>query len=360
MNALARKLAAQIAETGPVTVETFMRRCLLDPEHGYYMTGDPLGAAGDFVTAPEISQMFGELIGLWCLAQWRISGSPRPAILEEMGPGRGTLMADALRAIESVGDGPPPFAIRLLDVSLPLRRRQRRALGPRRIAWFGNVDELPEDVPALVVANEFFDALPVRQFVSTGGMWRERMIDVRDGRLVLALGPEPADDALARALPDAPAGRVAELSPARQRLARKLGGRIARNGGAALIVDFTSARTPLCDSLQAVRRHRHADRLDAPGEADLAAAVDFAAIRNEAAAAGAVTAGPVAQGAFLRELGIVERAAALCRPTPARAGEIAGQRDRLVGPDGMGKDFRALAIVPPQAACPDGFSGREP
>ena len=342
-------LVRRIEASGPVTVEAYMNLCLLDPEHGYYTGKDPLGAGGDFVTAPEISQTFGELVGLWCLVAWQAAGAPRPAVLAELGPGRGTLMADALRAIESATGARQPFDLCLVEASGPLASLQRRTLEGRTVTWVTGIGDLPRCAPAFVIANEFLDALPVRQFVRTTRGWRERQVTARDGRLAFTLADTPESDGLAAALPDAPLGRVAEVSPARVELVETLARRLAASGGAVLMIDFTADGLPVSDTLQAVRRHRYADRLDTPGESDLAAAVDFSALARAAVEAGAAVFGPVSQGAFLQTLGIAERARTLqCRDVDL------GVR-RLTSPDGMGEDFRVLAMLPPGARHAEGF-----
>jgi len=359
---LAEALARRIAAEGPLGIDDFMAAALLDPEHGYYTTQEPFGSAGDFVTAPEVSQMFGELIGLWCLAVWSAAGAPVGTVLAELGPGRGTLMADLLRAIESVA-GRQPFRIRLVEASSRLRERQRAALPGREIVWHESVEELPEDGPLLVVANEFLDALPVRQFVATPGGWRERRLDWRDDRLqpVVAEGDGETAAMTTHLSPETPVGRVAELSPVREGCVGLLARRIARQGGAALLVDFTDPRLPVADTLQAVRKHRHADRFAEPGRADLAAAVDFAALATAARAGGARVEGPVGQGAFLAALGIDTRLATLARGTDAQtARRLAQGRDRLVGAEGMGEDFRVMAILPTDAPPADGFPETAP
>lgn len=353
MNALARKLARRIAAAGPLTVEEYVAACLTDPEHGYYMTRDPFGPAGDFVTAPEIGQAFGELVGLWCLAQWRAAGAPEGAVLAELGPGRGTLMADALRAIEGVCRGLAPFAVHLVEASPLLRRRQRAVLAGRRVAWHEAAATLPAGRAAWIVANEFFDALPVRQLVATPAGWRERLVDVRDGRLVPVVAPRPAAGALVCGLPArAPTGRVAEVAPARQALMTALARRLAAWGGALLAIDFHDPALPLRDSLQAVRAHAHGDRFAAPGACDLAAAVDFAALARAAREGGCRVFGPTGQGAFLRRLGIAARTRRLAPAAPAAREAMT----RLVSKRAMGEHFQAMAVLPPDSPAPDGFA----
>ena len=347
-------LAERIGKTGPITVERYMELALLDPDHGYYTRRQPFGAAGDFVTAPEVSQMFGELLGLWCYTAWQAAGSPRPAMLVELGPGNGTLMADALRAVESATGGPQPFDIVLVEASARLARRQREALSGRAVSWCSAVEDLPSRGPAFIIANEFLDALPVRQFVRTTAGWRERLVMAEDDTVAFVLGMDTCE--LAASLPAAPTGRVCEVSPARDGLVRSLATRLAAGGGAMLVIDFTAPGMPVRDTLQAVRRHRHTDRLAAPGEADLAAAVDFAALGRVAVAQGLEVFGPVSQGAFLEELGIAVRAERLKHSvTPETAHGIDQEVHRLTSPDAMGEDFRVMALLPAGTVPPAGF-----
>jgi len=359
MSALDAVLARRIAREGPLPVDAFMAAALTDPEHGYYTTRDPLGAAGDFTTAPEISQMFGELIGLWQLACWQAAGAPADPLLVELGPGRGTLMADALRAIRSACAGRQPFGLHLVEASPVLAARQKQVLDGHRVDWHGTMDTLPGDRPLYLIANEFLDALPVRQFVATPEGWRERLLDRRDGRLVPVLAaPGAGDPGLMAALPaTAPTGRVAEIAPDREACAATIARRVVGQGGAALLVDFTDRRLPVADTLQAVRGHREADRFAEAGTADLAAAVDFAPLARIARAQGAAVFGPEAQGSFLTALGIDHRTAALQRAAgPEGAAAVAAARARLVAPDAMGEDFRVMAILHPDAPPPDGFA----
>ena len=359
MSPLDAVLAERIAREGPLRVDAFMAAALTDPGHGYYTTRDPLGAAGDFTTAPEISQMFGELVGLWQLACWHAAGTPAHPVLAELGPGRGTLMADALRAVTRACGGRQPFGVHLVEASPVLAALQAAALPEAAPAWHETVETLPDDGPLHLLANEFLDALPVRQLVATPEGWRERLLDRRDGRLVPVLAaPGTTDHALLRDLPaNAPNGRVAEVAPAREACVAQVARRIARQGGAALWIDFTDRRLPVADTLQAVRGHRHADRFADAGRSDLAAAVDFAPLARTARDAGAAVFGPVGQGAFLTALGIDHRCAALQRAAgPERGAAIAAARDRLVAPGAMGEDFRVMAILHPDAPPPDGFA----
>jgi NADH dehydrogenase [ubiquinone] 1 alpha subcomplex assembly factor 7 len=354
---LARLLARRIAVEGPITVAAFMADALGHPAHGYYVTRDPLGAAGDFTTAPEISQMFGELVGLWAADTWARIGAPDPVLLVELGPGRGTLMADALRAARTVPAFRAAVRVHLVETSPVLRARQAAALGGADPVWHADVATLPPG-PAIVIANEFFDALPIRQFVRGPGGWHERRVTATDAGFAPALDPLPS--AAAALIPDpvrlgAPLGAVAEVSPAGRAVARWLGERIAGDGGAALIVDYGHDRPGAGDTLQAVRGHGPVPPFDAPGTADLTAHVCFASLAAAAAGAGAAIHGPVGQGAFLEALGIRERADALSRAAPDRAEAIASARDRLIGADAMGTLFRVLAMGPRGIAPPAGF-----
>lgn len=351
---LGRRIARQIAQTGPVTLAEYMALCLSDPEAGYYTTRDPLGAAGDFTTAPEISQMFGELLGL-CLAQcWLDQGRPAPVTLAELGPGRGTLMADALRATRVVPGFHEALRLVLVETSPVLRERQRAALPGWPVSFAESAAALPE-APLLLVANEFFDALPVRQFQRTGVGWRERMVGLDAERgLAFGLSGPVAPEALAPRLADTREGEVVEICPAAPGIAREIAGRIARHGGAALIVDYGGWHGT-GDTLQALAAHRFADPLAAPGAADLTAHVDFEPIAQAARAAGAAVAPLTAQGAFLARLGIAGRAAALARGLKgdALAAHEAAHR-RLTAPEEMGTLFKVLALHP-RGLPPPGF-----
>lgn len=299
----------------------------------YYATRDPFGAAGDFVTAPEVSQMFGELIGLWCVEVWRAMGAPRPLRLVELGPGRGTLMSDALRAAGLAPDFLAAADVWLVETSPVLRAAQARAV-PR--AGFREAFAETPDGPLLLVANEFFDALPVRQFVRQGQGWIERRVGL-DGDRFIFLG----------------AGEVAEAAPARDAAMAEIARRVAAFGGAALAIDYGYLESAPGDTLQAVREHRFAPPLEAPGEADLTAHVDFAALARAARAEGAAVHGPVEQGDFLRALGVEARAAAL-RPRGGAAVDAALRR--LTAPDAMGSLFKVIAVTHPDLAPPPGFS----
>ncbi|MGE5147202.1 MAG: class I SAM-dependent methyltransferase [Candidatus Eiseniibacteriota bacterium] len=364
MSALTTHLQAVIRNEGPITVARYMAEALGHPQHGYYATRDPFGTAGDFTTAPEISQMFGELIGLWCAEMWQRIGRPRPVRLIEFGPGRGTLMADALRAAaQAMPDFRKALDLHLIETSPALRARQSGRLGDAGAHWHDSWDEVPEG-PVLAVANEFLDALPVHQLVRHQGSWRERLVGADAAAagfcFELSAGDSPAASFLpgalaasAGALPD---GNIVEVRPAAVELARALGARIAGFGGAALVIDYGHGASSVGDTLQAVRQHRYADVLAEPGEADLTAHVDFAAFGEAARAAGAGVHGPVEQGRFLRLLGIETRAAALARhATPAQAEAIEQATRRLIDPMEMGRLFKVLALGRAALPPPPGF-----
>ena len=314
----------------------------------YYATRDPLGAAGDFVTAPEISQIFGELVGAWLTDLWARAGRPRAAYVE-LGPGRGTLAADALRAMAKAGLAPP---VHFVETS-PLLRAAQAARVPAA-AWHDTIDALPADAALLIVANEFFDALPVRQLIATERGWRERMVTEVDGRFLVAAGELPCDADVPASARGAAPGSIVELRPAGEAIASGLADRLARQGGAALIVDYGHVGPALGDTLQAVRGHAFADPFAGPGERDLTAHVDFAPLAA-AAAKGVRSYGPVTQGVWLERLGITARAGALGKAAPDRAAEIAAARLRLTAPEQMGALFKVLALValgwPEPAGC---------
>lgn len=349
MTPLAKRLAARIAASGPITVAEFMAACLSDPEHGVYGAGDPLGARGHFTTAPEISQMFGELLGLALAQSWLDRGGPAPVTLAELGPGRGTLMADALRATRAVPGLAEALRVHLVETSAPLRGRQAEALaGPSPLWWHESVGTLPEEAPLLLIANEFFDALPIRQFQRSGVAWRERLVRLDDeGRLAFALGAPCLPEPLAPRLADTREGDIVELCPAAEAIMGEIARRIAARGGVALIIDYGGWHS-LGDTLQALSRHRRVDPLAAPGEADLTAHVDFEALARAARAA-AGTAIAVSeltpQGVFLERLGITARAQALARALagPALEAHVAAHR-RLTHPQEMGSLFKVLGL----------------
>jgi NADH dehydrogenase [ubiquinone] 1 alpha subcomplex assembly factor 7 len=358
MNELLQHIQAIIREQGPISLATYMGLALGHPKHGYYHSQSPFGAAGDFITAPEISQMFGELIGLWCVQRWRDMGGPREFMLCELGPGRGTLMADALRAARIAPDFLDAAHLHLVETSMVLRDAQKTAIGCAA-TWHDSVADLPP-LPALIIANEFFDALPIRQFQRTPDGWHERMVNINPDtdQLCFALSPVPVrDDAIfPAAMRTAPSGAIAELCPAGQAILESLAAHLAAYGGAALIIDYGPAKSAVGDSFQAVRGHDYCDPLQHPGHADLTAHVDFQSLATVAQAAGCQTDGPVSQGQFLLQLGLAVRAQHLAQnATPDEQHAINSEFHRLTGPDQMGNLFKALALRHPALASSPGF-----
>ena len=332
---LTDRLARLIAATGPIPVAQYMA----EANAHYYGTRDPLGQAGDFTTAPEISQMFGEMIGLWLADLWVRAGNPEVHYVE-LGPGRGTLAADALRAMASAGLAP---AVELVETSPTFRKAQAERVPQGR--WHDDLSSLPEDRPLLVVANEFFDALPIHQLVATGRSWCERLVGYDGTRFIPVAGPALGSASFPEELREAPAGTVVEISPASAAIVRDLAARLARQGGAALIVDYGHERSSLGETLQAVAGHAFADPWVDPGERDLTAHVDFQALAEAARPERVRVLGPKGQGEWLRAMGIDVRAAALAKAAPRRAEEIGAARDRLVAEDQMGKLFKVMALV---------------
>lgn len=347
---LADLLAARIAATGPISLADYMADCLLHPRYGYYATRDPFGVAGDFTTAPEISQMFGELVGL-CLAQaWLDQGAPAAFTLAELGPGRGTLMADLLRATRAVPGFHAAARLHLVEASPTLRARQRQALAGHDVRWLDRADELPQ-APLFLVANEFFDALPIRQFSRDADGWREVMVGLTDNRLTPGLSAPTRLAALEQRLADTRPGDIVEICPAAAPIMATIGTRIAQAGGAALIIDYGGWRSR-GDTLQALRGHAFADPFANPGEADLTAHVDFEALAQ--AAAPAVHA-YTTQGALLTALGIAARAERLARSLtgPALQSHLTATR-RLTDAQEMGTLFKVLALYPAASPPPPG------
>ncbi|MFY7961337.1 MAG: class I SAM-dependent methyltransferase [Elsteraceae bacterium] len=350
VTALAERLAARVRAEGPIPLADFMAAALADPEGGYYMTRDPFGAAGDFTTAPEITQAFGELLGLWCAEVWRGLGAPTPMMLVELGPGRGALMADALRAI---GKMAPEFRAaltpHLIEISPVLRAAQASRLEGQGAVWLDDLAQLPPG-PAIFLANEFFDALPIDQAIRRDAGWRNRRVglDAKD-RFVFV------DAEVVMVDREAEPGAILERCLAGESIAASLGRRAAQGNSAALIIDY-GEEGALGDSLQAVRGHRAQDALADPGSADLTAHVDFAALARVTRGVGAAVFGPIPQGALLRALGLVERTEQLMRNArPDVARSLRAGMIRLIDPAAMGTLFKALAILPPGHPPPPGF-----
>jgi NADH dehydrogenase [ubiquinone] 1 alpha subcomplex assembly factor 7 len=351
---LEQRLKAQIATDGPLTVAQYMTACLHDPQDGYYATRPALGQDGDFLTAPLVSQMFGELLGLWAVEVWMQLGQPAKFLLVEAGPGDGTLMSDALRAARLAPAFLQAAHLHLIETSPPLIEAQRRRLsdGPLQPVWIGGLAALPAGAPVILLANELLDCLPPRQFVRTMRGWGERMVGLdAQGELAFGLASRPLD----RVLPDAEPGEVLELSAAQEAFGAELGAILAREGGVALLIDYGRDAPGTGDTLQALKGHRMLPVLDSPGHADLTVHADFPAVAAAARGAGAA-AGPIlTQGEFLTRLGIGQRAAALMRARPDRADTVQRQLARLIGPDQMGTLFKALALHAPAGPVPPGF-----
>lgn len=347
-----------IAATGPIPVSRYMADALGHPEHGYYARREPFGTRGDFVTAPEISQIFGELIGLWAVACWQQMGAPGRVVLAEAGPGRGTLMADALRAARLAPDFLAAADVVLIETSPRLRELQRQALPPlaRPARWIDRVDALPEG-PLLFLANEFFDALPIRQFERHDGAWWERMVGWREEALCFLRAPDPAGPGLIpEVLRQAPDGALVESREADRAIATLLGEHLSRHGGYGLIIDYGHARSAPGDSLQAVRGHAYHAVLEDPGLADLTAHVDFQQLAEAATDGGALSHGPLGQGDFLRRLGLDARAERLKRDAdPRQRTAIDTACRRLTADDQMGSLFKVLALAGPMQPPPPGF-----
>ena len=346
-------LMQRIAATGPIHVADFMQEALLHPQFGYYTTRDPLGRSGDFITAPEISQMFGEMIGL-CLAQsWLDQGAPAAFTLAELGPGRGTLMADILRAGAAVPGFVQAANVHLFEASPVLRAAQARQLEGHDPRWLDALDDLP-DAPLFLVANEFFDALPVHQYQRRGLGWHERQINLNDAGtdLILGLGPATVQPALAHRLEDTKEGDLIEVCSAAAPIMHHISQKISGAGGAALIIDYGDWRS-LGDTLQALRDHKPVDLLDTPGTADITAHVDFEALTT---AALCLYSRITPQGVFLERLGITARAQALAQnmAEPALSQHIAAHR-RLTHPEEMGNLFKVMGLYPEGAHPPPGL-----
>ena len=348
-------LARRVQMDGPLSVAEFVTACLHDPRHGYYATRPSLGPSGDFLTAPLVSQMFGELIGAWAAEVWRQLGSPAPLRLVELGPGDGTLMLDALRVLRRVPGLIEAAELWMVEPSRPLRALQAARLADARPRHVDALAQVPGGAPLILIANEVFDCLPARQFVRTAAGWAERRVGL-DAQDALAFGLAPLPSGAGEDLPsDAPDGAVAERSPAQTGLAAELGLRMREDGGAALIVDYGSDGTGLGDTLQALLRHAKVDPLATAGEADLTQHVDFAAVAAAAQAQGAAVSPIATQAGFLRALGAEARAAALGRSRPDQADVIGRQLHRLVAPDQMGELFKVVSIHTP-GLDPPGFA----
>ena len=344
---LALRLAKQIEGSGPISVTEYMRAANTE----YYGAGDPIGVDGDFITAPEISQMFGELVGMWLTDIWIRQNRPENCRLVELGPGRGTLAADALRAMATFDLAPD---VHFVENSEALQAKQRANVP--NVTFHNSVETLPGDGPLLVVANEFFDALPVRQLILTHAGWRERVV-VRDRgtRFAAMPGSSPMDAAVPEAFRNAPVGSIIESAPDSAAAMYDIAGRIAKQGGAMLVIDYGYVQPGLGSTLQAVKAHEYADPFLDPGSCDLTAHVNFYELGNVARMRELEVAGPATQGVWLSALGLNQRAAMLAEASPQRADEFHAARDRLMKADKMGTLFKVMAVHSADWPAPDGF-----
>ena len=352
----------RITLAGPMPVWQFMQLCLAHPEHGYYVTRDPLGRSGDFVTSPEISQMFGELIGLWAAQVWQQMGAPENIRLVELGPGRGTMMADALRAARVAPEFRKALVVHFVEISPAFQQRQKQILADVGVPvlWHRSFEEVPAG-PLILLANEFLDAMPVHQAVKQINGWYERVVEIDGaGQLAFSLGPEPLplfEQLVPRQVRDAPIGAIYEWRP--DAFPLELARRVMREGGAGLIIDYGHVASGDGETLQAIGRHTYADVLSTPGEVDLTAHVDFDALSRALETMGVSVHGPLDQGTFLRRLGIEKRAATLksAIATPEKAKEVEAALARLTAADttGMGRMFKVIAFSAPKLGVLPGF-----
>ncbi|WP_372610878.1 class I SAM-dependent methyltransferase [Aquicoccus sp.] len=351
MKELETILRDRILAQGPIPVADFMAECLLNPRFGYYTTRDPLGTAGDFTTAPEISQMFGELLGLSLAQAWLDQGAPAPFTLAELGPGRGTLMADILRATRTVPGFHDAANIWLVEASEPLRSTQESTLAGHRVEWTDRIETLP-DHPLFLVANEFFDALPIHQFIRHGDGWRERRIGFEDGQFTFVLAPPAPEPMLSHRLSDTRDDDLVEVAPAAAAISKSIGRGIEAHGGAALLIDYGDWHS-LGDTLQALHRHKPSNPLENMGDSDLTAHVDFEVLARASPSAHTRL---TPQGVFLERLGITQRAKALAEHLDGKLlqSHIAAHR-RLTRPSEMGTLFKVLGLYPKSAKPPPGL-----
>ncbi len=361
MTPLEARLREEIARDGDMPVNAFMARALTDPEHGYYTTREAIGAKGDFITAPEVSQMFGEIAGAWLVGIGEAIANTvpdGPVHLVELGPGRGTLMADILRVAKLRPELAGRLRVHLVEASPRLRRQQADTLNDDTEAtWHGSMETVPSG-PLLLVANEFFDALPVEQAVMTTQGWRQRVVGIDGDKLTFRADGDPVEPVPA-AFSNATPGTIFESCPAARDIASDIAARLTAAPGAGLIIDYGYGAAAPGDTLQAVRRHQPVDVLSHVGEADLTAHVCFGALAEAATGAGADAYGPVPQARFLSELGIAGRAKALMQSSGNQTAAVQGALARLVSPDQMGALFQVLALTSPGAGCPPG-TGQPP
>jgi NADH dehydrogenase [ubiquinone] 1 alpha subcomplex assembly factor 7 len=360
---IADRLRQRIRETGPLSIAQFMTEALFDPRDGYYATKDPIGAGSDFITAPEISQMFGELMGLWVAQSWIDMGRPSPFQLVELGPGRGTMMSDALRAGHSVPGFIDAARVSLIEASAALKAVQAQTLGPTgaQIQWIDRLENVPAG-PTIILGNEFLDCLPVRQTVRHDATWHERMVGLAedDQQFVFVLGPPLGVDEnlIPNRLRDAEDGTLVEIRPGDRQIVEILANRFADQPGRAMFIDYGPAQSEVGDTLQAIKAHEKVAPLDAPGTADLTARVDFESVVSFARENALTAYGPVKQGEFLKGLGMESRAAALLQSAPHEKAKIARQLWRLTDDEQMGSLFKLVCLDSVGLNLPPGFTAR--
>jgi len=369
MQTLKDRILGHIKASGPMNIASYMSWCLLDPKQGYYSTRDPLGIDGDFITAPEISQMFGEVLGLWLINAWRDMGQPSRLQLVEYGPGRGVMMSDMLRTARLDKDFFAAIHLSLIEISSALEGKQAETLANAGVpvSWVRSLDDVPAG-PTIVIGNEYLDCLPVRQLIMKDRFkgnqgWHERMVDVHPdnpGKLIFSISEAPISEIdqelLPANIPDVKDGDLLEINPGLGQLVEALRRRFTKHPGAALFIDYGPGETELGDSFQALKKHEKVYPLDEPGHADLTARVDFGALGEWADMAGLASFGPCPQGQFLSRLGIEIRAVSLSKASPKSKEKIARQLHRITNADEMGVLFKAVAVQSPDLAAPLGFS----
>ncbi len=367
MSLLRDRIIARIKSEGPMSVAEYMGLCLLDPVHGYYPTRDPLGSDGDFITAPEISQMFGELLGIWTIQTWRDIGMPGGVNLVELGPGRGIMMADMLRAARLAPDFLDNVSVYLIEASAALQAVQGKTLAdsPVPVSWVDSLEDIPVG-PTIIVGNEYLDCLPIRQFIQTDRFaqdkgWHERMVtyEKETGTLAFAVAAEPVSDLAAQAMPSARTEArnedLLEVCPAAHQILDAVKARFEFSPGRALFIDYGPEVTEFGDTLQALKRHEKVGVFSDPGNTDLTARVDFAALGEFARSIDLAATTPVQQSEFLSKLGIEMRAATLAKASPDSKLKIARQLDRLTGDEQMGTLFKAMCFQSDGLDVPMGF-----
>ncbi len=355
-DSLKQRLVREITLTGPMTIADYVTRCLHDPKSGYYATRPALGERGDFITAPMVSQMFGELIGLWAVETWQRLGAPEKVRLVEVGPGDGTLMSDALRAARLSPDFLQAAELILIEPSQPLRKEQERRLADADLSprWVSSLHQIETDAPVILIANEVLDCLPARQFVRTEGGWAERRIGVTDDG-DLTFGLVAISEGFTEPPLEIEVGQIFEISEQQAGFARDLAVLVSQSQGAALLIDYGRAKPEAGDTLQALKRHQKVGVLDEPGEADLTQWADYPLVLEAAVRSGADVTGTITQAQFLGRLGIEHRAASLARARPEAEDIILRQFHRLTHHEQMGELFKVAAIFSPRSLVVPGF-----